>query len=182
MIAVDLDDTLNYLLDSWIAWINVTYGKDIDLSHILKWEDMKSFEGVDNTFKFLCAENYRNIPIKEGAQEFVQKLKEFDEVKIITASKSTAMEYKRPYVDKYFGKDIELVCEYDKYKCLKPNDILIDDGFHNVYPAVKEAGAVGILFNDYGRLRYADYLFPHPKFYRAKSYQQVIEIVKKRYK
>jgi len=182
VIAVDLDDTLNNLLDSWLAWINVRYDKDITIDRVRRWKDIKELPAVgEEVFDFLCADNYKHIPPKPKARWLLEELYKYDEVKIITASPEKNYEFKREYIDKHFG-DYELICDYHKHKHLSSGDILVDDGFHNIYPAIKEAGAVGILYNDGGRLEYADYIMQHQDFYRARDYFQILEVIEKRYK
>ena len=46
IIGLDFDDTINSMLDTWVAWLNRKHGTTVQVSDITDWELIKQFPNL----------------------------------------------------------------------------------------------------------------------------------------
>ena len=134
-IGIDLDDTINNLVDVWIEWYNKDYNDNVKIEDIKSW-DIGDYTKIGKDFyKYLGDELlFKALSIKDGAANIIEKLCEQHEVYIVTANAS----YNRGVCDDKVSfiknkmpffpiKNIIFI----NNKSLLDLDVLIDDGLHN---------------------------------------------------
>ena len=136
-ILVDMDDTIEHLLQAWIDVLNKRYGYSVALDDCLSWDVTKAFPG-------LSKEQVYSVPVEEGFWDNVKPidgaaevLKGFidsgHDVYIVTATVlESAWEKFNKVLFRYFPfiTPQKLIVTWNK-KLIK-GDVLIDDGVHNL--------------------------------------------------
>ena len=136
-ILVDMDDTIEQLLQAWIRGANEKYGRDTKYEDALSWDVSKAFPGL--TF-----EQVYSIPLEPGfwktvepipgAAEALQRLMAAEhEVYIVTATPyESVFEKMRDHLFRHFPflswKQVIITMN----KQMIRGDVLIDDGVHNL--------------------------------------------------
>lgn len=180
-IAIDIDDTITDTFDYIQPYIAEYFGVDeeelkkrnISYSNMPKEWDELAFgkKYYDDTIP--------GAPIKPGAVEAIEKLKEMGH-KIFIITARTDAYYKDPYkmtTDVLTKAGIvydKVICTFDKGKACREEhiDLLIDDSRHNCNCAA-EAGARTLLFTSKAN---KDYETNHT---RVADWKAVIEILSK---
>ena len=159
-ILVDMDDTLENLLEEWVKFLNEEHNLRVDINNVTNWDMSKTFTMLSRQeiyaplFNKSLWERVKPLP---GAVQYVNRLiKDGHRVVIVTASHQDTVSIKlNDVLFKYFPfftyKDVIITSQ----KQLINGDILIDDAPHNL-----EGGKYkGILMTA-----------PHNKSYKAEEH------------
>lgn len=133
-IGIDLDDTINNLVDFWIDRYNKDYSDNLKIDDVKTW-DIADYTKIGKSFyAYLDSGIFKNLSIKDGAANIIEKLCEQHEVYIVTANASYnkgVCDDKINFIKKFMPffpiKNIIFI----QNKSLLDLDILIDDGLHN---------------------------------------------------
>lgn len=136
-ILVDMDDTIEQLLDAWLRCVNEKYGYHTVHEDIVQWDVSKAFPGLtheqvysvilDNAF-------WKTVDPVPGAAEALERfIRHGHEVYIVTATAYQSVVGKMddllfrcfPFLD----WDHVIITSHKQMIC---GDVLIDDGFHNL--------------------------------------------------
>lgn len=135
-ILIDMDDTIEGLLEGWIAWLNDRYGTEVDWKTIRSWDIQPYFSTLtrEQIYEpFFIDEFWDWVKPLPYAQEMVKRLKNDGHlVYIVSASTYETLPAKMDRVlfryFPYFTFDDVIITTN---KQLIKGDILIDDGVHN---------------------------------------------------
>lgn len=170
MIAVDLDATLNNLLDAWLDYVNKKNNTNYQVHDIKHY----SPDILINNFEFiLLPDLYDNVTIIDGAIDFVKALSKLDDVKIVTHTFNEHKESKRKFIKHFFG-DIKVDYTGDCKLAYTENCLLIDDKLEHIVKH-NEAGYQGIVYSNHDRYQY-NLTDSH---IRMGCYDEIIEHIKK---
>lgn len=133
IICVDMDDTIENLVETWIQEINIKYNKNYSIDNIKEWDMLKNFPDLteDEIFDVLNDITvYDKILPYKDAQEYLEKLNNDSRFKVYIATSTyyKVYTYKMEKVlFKYFPflRNNQLICIADKQ--LLNADVLIDD-------------------------------------------------------
>lgn len=137
IVLVDMDDTIENLLDAWVAYLNNSHGTNVNSNDIAQWDISKSFPSLSKQQVYepiFNNEFWKDVKPIEGACEALQRLmKDGHKVLIVTSSAYETLPAKMTDVlFKYFPfiewKDVIIT----SHKQLIKGDVLIDDGVHNL--------------------------------------------------
>lgn len=134
-IGIDLDDTINNLVEVWIERYNIDYNDNVRIEDIITWDIGDFTKAGKDFYKYLGdGETFKNLSIKDGAAEVIEKLCGNNKVYIVTANASYnkgVCDDKVNFIKKFMPffpiKNIIFI----NNKSLLDLDILIDDGLHN---------------------------------------------------
>ena len=134
-IGIDCDDVINNLVEVWIEKYNLDYNDNIKIEDIKTWDIGDYTKAGKDFYKYLGdGETFKNLSIKDGAAEVIEKLCENNEVYIVTANASYntgVCDDKVNFIKKFMPffqiKNIIFI----NNKSLLDLDVLIDDGLHN---------------------------------------------------
>lgn len=137
VILVDMDDTIENLLEEWVHTLNEQYRRYVLLDDIRCWDVRAAFPGLsdEQVFAPLYTDAlWRRVKPKWDAVEYVQKLiDDGHEVYIVTSSNfktiSTKIESILCRYFPYIRMDHVIVCTK---KQMIRGDVMIDDGVHNL--------------------------------------------------
>ena len=157
IILVDMDDTIEQLLKSWIARANERFGTNVSPDEVTDWNISFPFPGIEKEELTYEPGFWSSVEPMPGAAEALKHfLDEGHEVYIVTSTEIEHVEEKMkgllfryfPFLD--WGRVI-----LTRRKQLIRGDVLIDDGIHNL-----EGGA------------YKKILFtaPHNRHYDAEAH------------
>lgn len=136
-ILVDMDDTIENLVDAWINYLNNQYNYSINPEEVVEWNISCYYPTVseDRLYEPLTnREFWKTVTPKQDAIEYLNKLKKDGyEIKIVTASHFGTIQYKMEEVlFRYFPfipwKDVVIISD----KTLLKGTCLVDDGLHNL--------------------------------------------------
>lgn len=156
-IGIDIDDTItdtfDYLMESISEYfgIDINYLRENNISYSNLPEEYNKHllqYGLD-TFAGLL----KKVPLKNGAVEFIKKLKEDGNNIIIITARDNRI-YETPYESTKDQLDVynivydKLVCTFDKADACKDNniDLFIDDSINNI-KKVTNLGIDTIIFD-----------------------------------
>ena len=136
-ILVDMDDTIEQLLQAWVAGANETYGYDVAYEDITDWNVAKAFPGL--TWEQVYAVPMRpgfwdTVSPVPGAAEALRRFMEAGhEVLIVTATPFESVPEKiGGFLFRHFPfLTWDQVIIAGKKQYIK-GDVLIDDGVHNL--------------------------------------------------
>jgi 5'(3')-deoxyribonucleotidase len=134
-IGIDLDDTINSLVSTWLEKYNKDYNDDVKIEDLKTWDIGDYTKAGKDFYKYLGdGETFKNLSIKDGAANIIEKLCENNEVYIVTANDSYntgVCDDKVNFINKFMPffpiKNIIFI----NNKSLLDLDVLIDDGLHN---------------------------------------------------
>lgn len=134
-IGIDLDDTINNLVDVWLEKYNEDYNDNVKIEDIKTWDIGDYTKAGKDFYKYLGdGETFKNLSIKDGAANIVEKLCQQYKVYIVTANASYnkgVCDDKVNFIKKFMPffpiKNIIFI----NNKSLLDLDVLIDDGLHN---------------------------------------------------
>ena len=136
-ICVDMDDTIENLLDTWVAWLNDKYNLDVTVDDCKSWQLSHVYPSLtdEQIFEPLSIESFwSQVKPKSDAQYYINKLiEDGQEIYICTASHYDTVAYKmRAIIEKHFPaidwKHIIVAHNKSMIKC----DVIVDDGPHNL--------------------------------------------------
>ncbi len=137
VILVDMDDTIEYLLQAWVKGVNEKYGYAVTVEEITDWDVSAAFPG-------LSFEQVYEIPVQPGfwktvrpipgAAEAMQRfMAAGHEVYVVTATPYPSVPEKMTdFLFKYFPFLTWDQLIITSRKQLIRGDVLIDDGIHNL--------------------------------------------------
>jgi len=137
IILVDMDDTIEQLLKTWIDRANERFGRHVTLDEVTDWNVAAPFPGIEKQEIYHLTYEpgfWSSIEPMPGASEALKHfMDEGHEVYIVTATEIEHVEEKMkkllfryfPFLD--WGQVI-ITCR----KQLIRGDVLIDDGIHNL--------------------------------------------------
>lgn len=134
-IAIDLDDTLNTLVDNWIRLYNKDYDDNLKKENITNW-DIASFtkpECGKKLFDYTLQPNFfKSLGIKPHAKEVTKWLSEYLNLYIVTAYHPKTCLDKAEWLEEHFPHIPQKNIVFCNNKGLIKADFMIDDGGHNI--------------------------------------------------
>lgn len=174
-ILVDMDDTIEQLLKSWVARANEKFGRNVTLDEITDWNVAVPYTGISkkDIYNVTCEPGFwKTVEPMPGAADALRHfLHEGHEVYIVTATEPEHVDEKmNGLLFRYFPFLSWNQVIITSRKQMIRGDVLIDDGVHNL-----EGGAYQkILFSA-----------PHNRGYdaeangmiRVHTWDEVVEII-----
>lgn len=176
IILVDMDDTIENLLGTWVKYLNKQFGFNVDYNNITDWDMRKTFPTLEDEqiYAPLVDPNlWQEVKPFPGAVETLRKLvEEGFTVRICTASSPTSYALKmRYFVKKYLpflDTRLHCICVHDKQ--LVKGNVLADDNINNL----SNGSYTGLLFTRPHNLKY-DY----PKELRVANWDEIYDWIEK---
>lgn len=136
-ILIDMDDTIENLLDEWLHTLNEKYGFYVLLNDIRDWDLRKAYPSLsdDEIFSPLKSDElWARVKPKWDAVKYVQKLVDDGHDVYITTSSNLNTIYSKTQsiLVRYFPficMDHVIVCTR---KQMIRGDVMVDDGVHNL--------------------------------------------------
>lgn len=136
-VLVDMDDTIESLLDAWVKRLNQSFGTEVEPEEVAEWDISKSFPTLtkEQVFSPLLCDDfwYSVIPIAGASDALQQLIADGHRVLIVTTSAYQTLRTKMEIV--LFGyfpflswNDVIIT----SHKQLIKGDVLVDDGVHNL--------------------------------------------------
>lgn len=136
-ILVDMDDTIENLLDAWVSWLNKKYSLMVKRKDITDWNIDIFFPSLTSTqvFDVLFEPGFwKTVKPKKDAIKYLQKLHDegFNIILCTASHYSTVKEKFEDALLPYFSFfDSNHIIITNQKTLLKAN-VLIDDGIHNL--------------------------------------------------
>ena len=136
-ILVDMDDTIENLLEGWVSWINAKYGTTVDWHDIRSWDISINFPGLtkEQLFEPFYIDDFWDWvkPIPYATEMLHQLLVDGHDIYIVSATTPETLPAKMERVlFRYFPYlKWENVIIASRKQMIR-GDILIDDGVHNL--------------------------------------------------
>lgn len=175
-ILIDMDDTLEDLLESWVAELNKMYGTNVNHEDIDDW-DIGLFFPTLTRFQifeplFTC-DFWDSVKPKEDAVKYVKKLKD-DGFQVYVCT-NTNYKTLKDKMDKVLFKYFDFLSWNDVIvttnKQMVDADFLIDDGVHNMLGGKYK----GILMDAPHNRKFNEREY---NIFRAKNWQEVYAYIK----
>ena len=136
-ILVDMDDTIEQLLDAWIRRTNEKYGRDVAYEDIRSWDVSEAYPGLTREQVYAIPMEpgfWKTVKPVPGAAEALQRLMAAGhEVYIVTATlQDNVPEKMDDLLFRYFPFLSWNQVIITHRKQLIRGDVLIDDGVHNL--------------------------------------------------
>lgn len=149
-IAIDIDDTLSSFIAEFLKWYNIKLGTSYDFNDFKdyywpNWMDVTEKEAVKSVHDFFETEEFKNLPVLDGAKEWVEQMSEKYELYIVTARQTIVERITRDWLDKNFADKFKEVVFGNHYAlngvrgpgkgelCEKLGcEVLIDDNFYHL--------------------------------------------------
>ena len=137
VILVDMDDTIEQLLEAWIRAVNLRYGYSVTYDEIRSWDVSAAFPGLTREQVYAIPMEpgfWRSVDPIPGAAEALRHLMAAGhEVYIVTATEFEVVPEKmNDLLFRYFPflrrDQVIITCR----KQMIRGDVLIDDGVHNL--------------------------------------------------
>lgn len=146
-IAIDLDSTLNNLLDVWLEDYNRVYGDALTPSHITTWDthDHVKPECGTKVYHLLTGDLIkRTRPVRHSVAVTRDMAAVGYTLVVVSSVGRGTYDAKREWLKEYFPHIPHFIATHSKglVRC----DVLIDDGVHNLEDA-QRAGIRAICFN-----------------------------------
>lgn len=177
IICVDMDDTIENLLDAWVAALNKKYHLNVKASNVTDWALSKSYPTLtaDQIFEPLFDNDFwYTVQPKADAITYLKKLvDEQYQVYICTnAHYKTVLPKVQAIIKRYFSciDWKHLIITYNKH--LINCDIMIDDAPHNL----QGNNCLKLLFN---ASHNQNYLAEFNDMIRVYSWEEIYDIVSK---
>ena len=169
-VLIDLDSTLVDILSPAMEILNKEQNTNFTLEDIVRWDSFYELYDKDRVDKLLNSDEFYRDYVKpiDGSVMFVEYMKKYFNVKVVTAGKNT--EFKKKFVRDLF--DVETIFEQHKYKI--KGDLLIDDKFSTIYTWIKETDKYGILFRNEYKYKYNDNLWHNSKYIICNYYEEIL--------
>ena len=180
-IGIDIDDTITNTFDYLIPYIAdyLNISKEYLLKNNISYSNIPKDLNFDiQKFVTIYCENFMtNVPLKNGAKEYINKLKELGhDIVIITARDEKrydkAYELTKNYLIRNGIKYDKLICNEDKAICCKQEniDLFIDDSITNCRK-INDTGVQVLLFD-------AVHNKNTDEFKRVKTWEEIYEIIR----
>lgn len=136
-VLVDMDDTVEGLLQAWVNYLNTHYGTTVNKDDVTEWDVYKFFPQIHKSEVYapLCDDDFwRTVRPFEDAAKYLQKLKDDGHtVFIVTTSDYRTLRSKMDnvlfrYFPMFTWNDVIITA----HKQLVCGDVLVDDGIHNL--------------------------------------------------
>ncbi len=136
-VMVDMDDTIEDLLEAWVSYLNDVYGTSVKKDDVAQWDISRSFPMLSKEQVYeplYCDAFWREVKPIEGASEALRQLiADGHTVLIVTSSAYETIKVKMQEVlFRYFPflswDDVIITT----HKQLISGDVLVDDGVHNL--------------------------------------------------
>ena len=136
-ILVDMDDTIELLLNAWLAKVNRIYGRHVGYEDITNWDVSAAYEGLshEQVYDVILEDDFwQEVEPMPGAAEVLERLiQEGHEIYIVTVTPYESLEGKMKYLlfrcFPFLRWDQVIITSR---KQLLKADILVDDGIHNL--------------------------------------------------
>ncbi len=182
-IGIDIDDTITdsfeYLMKCVAEYFNydINYLKENNFSYNNLPKNCKKYE-YDFAKKYYD-KSLPHIPLKEGAREYIKKIKKLGHNIFIITARNTNM-YKDPYISTKKQLEInniyydKLFCTFDKVSICKTEkvDLVIDDSIENCI-AINNIGIDTLLFNSVLNEK------QNVNIKRVRNWKEIFEYIKK---
>ena len=150
-ILIDMDDTIELLLEAWVKKANALYGRDVKCEDVKEWDVTKAYPGLthDEVYGVLKDPDFWfTVEPAPGAAEGVRRLMEEHEVYIVTV---TPCDEIAPKMNNLIYRCFPYIT-WDRIvitgsKQLLSADVLIDDGPHNLIGGAYEKILVDAPYN-----------------------------------
>lgn len=137
VILVDMDDTIEQLLEAWIREVNQRYGYSVTYDEIRSWDVTAAFPGLTREQVYAIPMEpgfWKTVEPIPGASEALQRLiRAGHQIYIVTATEFEVVPEKMNHLlFRYFPflrRDQVIITSR---KQLIRGDVLIDDGVHNL--------------------------------------------------
>ena len=136
IILVDMDDTIEHLLKTWVDVLNTRYNRDVDWKAIKRWDTLAVFPGLTHNQVYGVLEEddfWKQVEPISGAKETLEYFISCGhKIVIVTAASYKSIYGKMEYClfrNFPFIKWSDVIITSQKQ--LIKGDILIDDGVHN---------------------------------------------------
>lgn len=136
-ILVDMDDTIENLLDNWIHWLNDKHGTSVKPDEVIDWEIDRFFPTLTRyeVFEPIFTEDFWDtVTPKEDAICYVKRLID-DGYKVFICT-NTNYKTLKPKMDKVLFRHFDYLTWNDVIitgnKQMVNADFLVDDGVHNL--------------------------------------------------
>ena len=179
IILVDMDDTIEQLLQAWVDGVNKKYGRSASCDDITDWNVSKAFPGLswEEVYTVPIEPGFwgRVLPIPGAVEGLKALIDRGHEVYIVTATYYESVEEKmKDLLFRYFPFLSWSQVILTGRKQLIRGDVLIDDGIHNL-----EGG-------DYRKILFTA---AHNRFYdaeahgmiRVNTWEEAVEVIDKRF-
>ena len=137
IILVDMDDTIEHLLQAWVDALNARYHRDVTIDTIRTWNVAAAYPGISRKDVYAIPDEpgfWKTVKPVEGSAEVLKHFKEEGhELYIVTATRyESIFEKMDDLLFKYFPfLDWDHVIVTSKKQMIR-GDVLIDDGIHNL--------------------------------------------------
>lgn len=137
IILVDMDDTIEHLLQAWVDVLNQRYDRSVTIDSIRTWNVAAAYPGVSRKDVYAVPDEpgfWKTVKPVEGSAEVLKHFKEEGhELYIVTATRyESIFEKMDELLFKYFPfLDWDHVIVTSKKQMIR-GDVLIDDGIHNL--------------------------------------------------
>ena len=136
-ILVDMDDTIEQLLQAWIRDANEEYNRNVSYEDVTSWDVSAAFPGLTREQVYgipMRPGFWKNVDPIPGAAESLKRLMDAGhEVYIVTATPHESVPEKiKEHLFKYFPFLSWRQVIITGNKQLIRGDVLIDDGVHNL--------------------------------------------------
>ena len=136
-ILVDMDDTIELLLNAWLAKVNRIYGRHVEYEDITNWDVSAAYEGLshEQVYDVILEDDFwQEVEPMPGAAEVLERLiQEGHEIFIVTVTPYESLAGKMKYLlfrcFPFLRWDQVIITSR---KQLLKADILVDDGIHNL--------------------------------------------------
>ena len=137
VILVDMDDTIEHLLEAWCNYLNHKYGLSVVAKDVKNWDLRLAFPELEREQilePLSLREFWITVAPKSDAIKYLQQLHDDgDEIYIVTAATIESIKFRFDYIIKryfpYISWDQVIVASN---KQMIAGDVLIDDGPHNL--------------------------------------------------
>lgn len=134
-IFLDLDSTINNLIDEWVSWYNKEYSQDLQIDNLTSW-DISKFEapGTDILRFLYLPGSFSELDILPDAEYVIEWLMSRADVYIVSSYSGWGKQceekvwWVRTYLP-FFPVNNLILC-HQKY--LLEGDYMVDDGPHNL--------------------------------------------------
>ena len=136
-ILVDMDDTIELLLQAWVSRANQKYGRNVSVDEITGWNVAEPYPGItkEEIYKVLYEPGFwKSVEPMPGAAEALKHfMDEGHEVYIVTATEIEHVQEKMNcLLFRYFPFLSWQQVIITGRKQMIRGDVLIDDGIHNL--------------------------------------------------
>ena len=150
-ILIDMDDTIELLLEAWVRKANALYGRDVKCEDVKEWDVTKAYPGLTHEEVYGVLKDpdfWYTVEPAPGAVKGVKKLMEEHDVYIVTV---TPYDEIAPKMENLIFRRFPYIT-WDRViitgnKRLISADVMIDDGPHNLIGAACEKILVDAPYN-----------------------------------